>query len=114
MKKLLSALAIAVAMIFAAPSAALAKKTPEKAPAKAAPAASSEKLDLNTATKAQLMALDGVGEAYSEKIVKCRTEKPLKAKDELKERCGIPDATYAKITDKVIAKQAKAMAKPKK
>ena len=105
MKKILAAIAVTLAMIFAVPSVAFAKAAEKKTEQK------KDKLDLNTATKAQLMELPGVGEAFSEKIVKCREEKPLKAKDELKERCGVPDATYAKITDLVIAKQAKAKKK---
>ena len=111
MKKLLTALAVAVAMIFAAPSAALAKKSKEKPAEKTEE--KSDKLDLNTASKAQLMELDGVGEVYSDKIIKCREEKPLKAKDELKERCGVPDATYDKMIDKVIAKHVKPAKKKK-
>ena len=74
------------------------------APAKAAQAAqtAAEKLDINTATKEQLMKLPGIGEAYSQKIIEGR---PYKAKNELVQKKIIPQATYDKIKDQIIAKQ---------
>jgi competence protein ComEA len=75
---------------------------PKKEPAATAPAKHHELVDLNTATKEELAALPGIGDAYADKIIVGR---PYKQKSELKSRKIIPPATYGKISGKVIAKQ---------
>src|SRR5438132_8742402 len=88
---------LAVLTVLFAPTAAFAQ-------AKAADAAKAELVDINSATEAQLKELAGIGDAYSKKIIAGR---PYANKTQLVSKNIVPQATYDKISDKIIAKQKK-------
>ena len=61
---------------------------------------------INSASTSELKALPGIGDAYSAAIIKNR---PYANKRQLLSRKVIPQATYDKISDQIIAKQNKSM-----
>jgi competence protein ComEA len=106
--------AIVLAVFVSIPLMAQAKSTDKKAPATKVTTAkdtgktSGDLLDINTATQDQLKDLPGIGDAYSKKIVDGR---PYARKDQLVSKKIVPQATYDKIKDRIIAKQGPATKK---
>src|SRR5258708_15149515 len=68
------------------------------------PYSAKNQLDLNSAPKAELLKLPGVGDAYADAIIKNR---PYTNKSQIKTKASVPAATYDKIADMIIAKQKK-------
>src|SRR3954467_15346387 len=67
---------------------------------KKAQSSKSEKLDVNSASKEELDALPGIGDAYAQKIIDGR---PYRSKTELVSRGVLPSSTYDKIKDQITA-----------
>ena len=101
-KKLMTRILVAFFALSLISGMAVAQAAKKPAKAATAAAADADLLDINTATKEQLDALPGIGEAYSQKIIDGR---PYAKKTDLTRKKVIPAATYAKIKDKIIAKQ---------
>lgn len=99
MKKLVQLVLVAIALVAVPAAFGQAKKTAEKA---AAAATKKEPIDINTASADTLKSIPGIGDAYSAAIIKGR---PYKRKDELIDKKVVPQATYDKIKDLIIAKQ---------
>ena len=72
------------------------------APSVVVAAGTAEPIDLNSATVDQLKALPGIGDAYAKKIVAGR---PYKRKDELVQKKIVPQTTYDKFKNQIVAKQ---------
>ena len=95
--------------LLAATGTAFAKDEPKKA-APAAEKKAEALLDINSASRDDLMKLKGVGDARADAIIKGR---PYKGKNELLDKKIVPENVYNDIKDKIIAKQDAAPA-PKK
>jgi competence protein ComEA len=77
-------------LVSAAAGAAQAQTRP--------PPATPGLIELNGASRDELMTLDGIGEVRADAIIRSR---PFRAKTELVERRIIPEALYEKINDKL-------------
>lgn len=101
---LISTIALASTSVFQAPAiyakkAAATQESSSKIETKEVKAAL---LDINSASKEELQTISGIGTTYSEAIIKGR---PYKNKRQLLTKKILPENVYAKVSDKIIAKQ---------
>lgn len=64
-------------------------------------------VNLNTATKKELMTLDGIGSKKADNIIQYREKTPFKTIDDIKNIKGIGDKLFDKIKDKIEVAPAK-------
>jgi competence protein ComEA len=86
-------LSIGLALLLGTATAAAQTRT--------TPAPAASLIDINSASRDDLMTLEGIGEVRADAIIRAR---PFKAKTDLVERRLIPEALYDKIADKVVAR----------
>jgi competence protein ComEA len=113
-RKLAVTLLVLLVSVSLAAGSALAqgKDTGKKAsPPAASTKQKAELMDINSASKQELMTLPGIGDAYSQKIIDNR---PYRGKNDLVRKNVIPQGTYDKISGQIIAKQNTAPAATKK
>jgi DNA uptake protein ComE-like DNA-binding protein len=97
----LCALALFAGMAIAQEKGAQPSGSPSKSQATKTQT-SGQQVDINSASKEELDALPGIGPAYAQKIIDGR---PYKSKNELVSKKIIPQATYNKVKDQIVAHQ---------
>ena len=99
-----SAAGTSAAAQTAAPAATkpAAGARPATAATASAATAKSDPIDINTASKADLQGIPGIGDVYAAKII---ANRPYHSKDELTRKKVLPAGIYAKVKDRIIARQ---------
>ncbi|HRD98017.1 MAG TPA: helix-hairpin-helix domain-containing protein [Rubrivivax sp.] len=94
----------AIAALLLAPAAGAATKAPSSpvASASGAAAAAPKPMDINSASKADLMTLPGIGEAEAKKIIAGR---PFRSKARLVADNILPQAAYNALKGRIVAVQ---------
>lgn len=98
------ALVMAMALMGAISGVAAQSTAAPKHSTTAADKSTTRLVDLNSASKDELMALPGIGDVYAQKIIDGR---PYANKTQLKTKHIVPASTYDKIADKVVARHAR-------
>lgn len=80
----------------------LTQSASEEETADSSQEAASQKVNINTASKEQLMTLSGIGESKAESILAYRQENgPFQSIEEIKQITGIKDGVFNKIKDQI-------------
>lgn len=93
-------LAVPANLIYGQAAAATPAKKAAASDSAATKTKKADLVDINSATKDQLTGLQGIGDAYSQKIIDGR---PYNTKKDLVTKKIVPQATYDQIKDKIIA-----------
>ena len=96
------ALVLGSALLAAGPARAAAPQAPAGATQASAPAASTKLVDINSASKAELKTLPGIGDAEADRIIKAR---PYPSKAKLAVDKVVSDEIYAGLKGRIIAVQ---------
>jgi len=105
---LLASAALALTMVAAAHAEGTSDASKSATPAHTSTKTSHTsmpKIDINSASKEDLMKLPGVGDATADKIIAAR---PFKSKDELVHKKIVTQSEYKKISGHIVAHQEKA------
>ena len=100
---LLIPLAVVAALLVSVSSSSAAQSTPTTA-SPAAKAPKSARVDINSASKAELMALPGVDGASADRIINGR---PFSRKHQIVSKKIVSRPVYEQIKEQIVAKQKK-------